>query len=119
MLNKKEKAVMKVIYFEASAKGGKCLISPLHILTSIPYKIDFKKEDMDAVMKVLALDDYFEVVETRKKEQPIYCITLHQKGHAFIREIINEKRAIRFKIVLTVCGVIGGFILSKILQAFG
>lgn len=116
MLAKKEKALMKVIYNEAVKNEGKCLIRPTDILKSIPYKLDFTRQDLAANLRGLALDDYYELIETEKKGEEIYCFTLHQNGYAFIREIQSEKRMIKFKIILTIAGSIGAFLLGRLLS---
>lgn len=117
MLNKKTKALMKVIYAKAIEKDGVCLVSQIDLLSGIPYRIEFKKEDLDPSIKSLSNEGYFEMIETQKRGEKYYCITLKQAGYDFSRQIAAEKRAINLKIILTVSGVIAAFILKKILEA--
>lgn len=116
MLNRKEKNVMKVVYYEAIKKEGTCLLKPIDILKRIPYKYEFSNDDLHTVIKELELDDYYDYVTTEKKGEEIYCFNLHQKGHAFYREILSEKRAVYRKIWFTLGGVVGAFILKWILE---
>lgn len=118
MLNKREKSVMKIIYYRAVMRSdGVGLLSPIEILRSIPYKYELASDDLNTIIKELALDDYFDYVVTEKKGEQIICFTLHQKGHAFYREILSEKRAVQRKVWFTIAGVIGGFILKEIITA--
>lgn len=116
MLSKREKQVMKVIYYEAIKKDGVCLMLPIDILKGINYKYEFTREQVEQIIRELALDDYFDYETADKKGDITYCFTLHQKGHAFYREILSEKRAVYRKIWFTVGGVIGAAILGKILE---
>ena len=59
MLNRKTKALMKVIYSKAIEKDGVCLVSQIDLLAGIPYKIEFKSEELDPAMKSLSNEGYF------------------------------------------------------------
>ncbi|MCI7402421.1 MAG: hypothetical protein MSH40_07090 [Christensenella sp.] len=117
MLNRKTKALMKVIYSKAIEKDGVCLVSQIDLLAGIPYKIEFKSEELDPAMKSLSNEGYFEMIETQKHGDKYYCITLKQAGYDFSRQIAAEKRAIYMKVILTVSGVIVAFLLKRILEA--
>lgn len=117
MLNKKEKAVMKAIYYKATENNGSCLLRPIEILTYISSTVDIGSDELLPIIKELELDNYFELVESSRKTESIWCFTLHQKGHGFYREILNEKRLIYFKITLSVAVTLGIFFLKLILDA--
>lgn len=117
MLSRKQKLLMKVIYSHAIQKEGVCLIRPIDLLKEIPLSSDFKREELESNLKALISEDFFEMIKTDKKGEEYYCITLHQNGYAFSRQIAAEKRAIKFKIILTVGGAILTFILGKILTS--
>lgn len=117
MLSKKEKAVMKAIYVESVKKNGTCLMRPIDILKNMTYKIEFPSEELTKIIKDLELDDYYEVIDTEKKGEKLYCFTLHQKGYAFSREILNEKRLIYWKIGVSVAVALGVFFFKLILDA--
>lgn len=118
MLSRKEKSVMKVIYYEAVKNDGTCLMRPIDILKGIPYTFEFSHESLMGVIDELELDDYYDYVESEKKGEKILVFNLHQKGHAFYREILSEKRVLYRKIYFTIGGVIASFILSLILKSF-
>ena len=94
-----------------------CIVTPLELLKEIPYKVEFNRDDLTPALNSLASEGYFEIIETEKKGNPMYCITLAQAGYEFSRQLASEKRAIKFKIVLTICGVIASFILTRIITA--
>ena len=71
--------------------------------------------ELESNLKALVTEDFFEMITTDKKGEEYYCFTLHQNGYAFSRQIAAEKRAIIFKLILTVCGAILSFTLVRIL----
>ena len=58
MLNKKESALMRVIYKKTTKNKGMCLIRPVDLMVGISYGIDFKAEDLEPTMKALVYDEY-------------------------------------------------------------
>ena len=116
MLNKRDKALMKVIYKRAIANADETFVArPIDLLNDIPYTSDFSCSELESTIEALSLDDYFEYKEVNDDGENAYKFVLHTKGHAFIREIESEQRAIKFKVVLSVAGVIGTFILGRVL----
>ena len=115
MLSRKEKLIMKAVYSKAVKTEGKCLMTPTELLTDISFKEDFRREDLEPCLKTLVLEDYFELIDTEKKGERVFCFTLHQNGYAFASQIESEKRAIKFKIVLTVAGAILSVTLVRVL----
>lgn len=116
MINRVQRAVMTAVYNKAADKNGTCLIRPIDLLQSIPYGVRFDREELPAYLRSLEIDDYFEVIETDKKGDKYYCFTLHQNGYAFIRQLKSEKRAVIFKIVLTVAGACLSFAIGALLK---
>ncbi len=117
MLNKKTKVLMKAVYENAITNNGVCLVSQLDLLEKISYTINFSRNDLEPSLKALMLEGYFEIIESEKKGEKYYCITLLQAGYDFSRQIAAEKRAIKFKIIMTVAGTIAAYILTQILAA--
>ena len=120
-LNKKEKALMRAIYLEAEKRDGLCLMTPIDILSQIPYDIDFKEAELESTLKILEMDDYLDKVNSDKKGSLVYCITLHKKGLAFKRREDLFRRNIYFKIGITIVfailsGIVG-FTIKSILGA--
>lgn len=119
MLNKKESALMRVIYKKTTKNKGMCLIRPVDLMTGISYSIDFKAEDLEPTMKALVYDEYIDLVESDKRGDFYYCITLLKKGFAFQRSEEQRLRARRSsiisKILLALLGSAVTIILTKVL----
>ena len=119
MLNKKESALMRVIYKKTTKNKGMCLIRPVDLMVGISYGIDFKAEDLEPTMKALVYDEYIDLVESDKKGDFYYCITLLKKGFAFQRSEEQRLRARRSsiisKILLALLGGAVTIILTRVL----
>ena len=119
MLNKKETALMRVIYKKTTKNKGMCLIRPVELMTGIPYEIDFRAEDLEPTMKALVYDEYIEIVESDKKGDFYYCVTLLKKGFAFRRSeeqrLRTRRSSIIFKILLALIGSAVTIVLTKVL----
>ena len=119
MLNKKESALMRVIYKKTTKNKGMCLIRPVDIMMGISYAIDFKEEDLEPTMKALVYDEYIDLVESDKKGDFYYCITLLKKGFAFQRSEEQRLRARRssiiFKVLLALIGSAVTIVLTRVL----
>ena len=120
MLNKLEKNIMLHIY-ERAVKRESVLIDPNSIIVSLLPKFRITKNELDKIIKNLALDNYIEVINTEDKSnnKTIYCICLMPKGEAFKREMIKEKKTNRYllarKILLTTLGVFLGLLLRSLI----
>lgn len=115
MLNKRESVIMEIIFNECGEKKS-CLIKQSDILKKISFAKDFSLDEVLQIIKTLEVDDYFDVIETEKDGEIVYCFNLHLKGEAFEREIEHKKRAINFKIAMTVLGAVGSVALTFILK---
>ena len=126
MLNKKESALMRVIYKQTTKNKGMCLIRPVDLMVGLPYSLEFKAEDLEPTMRALVYDEYIDIVESDKKGNFYYCITLLKKGFAFQRSEEQRLRARRssivWKVVLALIGAAVAIaakpILNLILNAF-
>ena len=119
MLNKKESALMRVIYKKTTKNKGMCLIRPVELMVGIPYDIEFRAEDLEPTIKALMYDEYIEIVESDKKGDFYYCITLLKKGFAFQRSeeqrLRTRRSSIIFKILLALIGSAVTIVLTRIL----
>jgi len=86
VLNRKEKALLNIVYKTAVNKNGQCLLTPLDILQKIPYKLEFTENDLDKVLNDLALDDYFTVDKAKHHGEIVYVLALKEKGLSYIRD---------------------------------
>jgi hypothetical protein len=118
MLEKKEDALMRAIFTFTTMKGGVGLIRPIDLLSMIPYNIEFKASDLEPILSVLEMDDYIDTVETDKKGEMFYCITLHKKGQAYKRSLELEKRNKRSKIIFKIAMTLLGIAITTIITKF-
>ena len=119
MLNKKESALMRVIYKKTTKNKGMCLIRPVDLMVGISYGIDFKAEDLEPTMKALVYDEYIDIVESDKKGDFYYCVTLLKKGFAFQRSEEQRIRARRSsiitKVLLALLGAAVTIVLTRVI----
>ena len=119
MLNKKETVIMREIYKRTTNNNGKCLVRPVDLMASIPYNVELTLEELPPILQNLAYDEYFDLVETEKKGEYYFCITLLHKGFAFQRaeeqRIRNRKNSIITKVGLTLLGVALAWLLRWII----
>ena len=115
MLNKQENEVMNAVYEMCDGKGN-CLVSPLEIMSILPEKKKYTPEKMDKILRSLELDDYFDIIESERKGEKTYVITLHANGEAYRRTRQQIKRSVAFKIGLSVAGAVITFVVGMILR---
>lgn len=102
MLNKKESALMRVIYKQTAKSKGMCLIRPVELMVDVPYHIEFKAGELEPTIQALVYDEYIDLIESDKKGNFYYCITLLKKGFAFQRSEEQRIRARRASIITKV-----------------
>ena len=90
---------MRVIYKQTTKNKGMCLIRPVDLMVGIPYSLEFKAEDLEPTIRALVYDEYIDIVESTKKGNFYYCITLLKKGFAFQRSEEQRLRARRSSII--------------------
>ena len=119
MLDKKETALMRVIYKKTTKNKGMCLIRPVELMVGIDYGIDFKAEDLEPTIKALVYDEYIDYVESDKKGDFYYCITLLKKGFAFQRSeeqrLRTRRSSIITKILLALLGGVVSILLTRVI----
>lgn len=115
VINKKEKALLDVVYKTAVNKNGQCLLTPLDILEKIPYKLEFTENDLDKVLNDLTLDNYFSVDKAKRHGEPIYVITLKEKGLSYIRDKKKARRKLYIRIITAILIAIMSYVIKLIL----
>lgn len=118
VLGRKEKALMNVIYKKASrSQSGQCLVTPLELLSKIPYAVDFKESDLEETLNQLTLDNYFELDRAHTSGgERMYCITLKENGISYLRDRRVSRRKLLIRIVTAILIAILGFIIKLILD---
>jgi len=119
ILDKKEKFLMNTIYAQASrSPNGQCLVAPLDLLTKIPYRVEFKENELDEVMNQLVLDKYFEYEKAKRGSGDTnYIITLKDNGISYIRDRKVARTKLIFRIILTVLLAVFSFSIKAIITA--
>ncbi len=123
-LNAKEKRVMRGV-LSFCKKTDSCLVTPETLLQKIANpdlafrkkkdKKEISREEMEKILRVLELDDYFELVPGLRRGETVYCINLHAKGTAFEREVQQERRAFWIKLGIKILLAVVGFVVGRIL----
>ncbi len=116
MLTKSESAVMEAVYTLCGSRQV-CLVSPWEILNLLPSKSKITEERLDKILNALQMDEYFEMISSDRKGEKMYVITLRPLGVAFKRSSVQNKRAIVYKIILSVGGAVLAFVAGAILRA--
>ncbi len=114
MLNRKEKIVMRFIYDECNNKES-CLLPFEKLFSFVNERKDIDEQELNKILTDLEYDDYFDVIYSERKGEKFICITMHNKGKGFLRELKQFKRTLYFKIALSLGGAVLAFILTKIL----
>ena len=113
MLNRQENEVMRAVYEMCDGKDS-CLVSPLEIVSILPER-KYTPEKVEEILRSLELDDYFDLIESDRKGERMFVITLHANGLAYKRTSQQMKRSIAFKIALSVAGAVVTFVVGRIL----
>jgi len=110
---------MDVVYKQASRSvNGQCVLSPLDMLSRIPYRVDFRESDLEETMNQLVLDNYFEYEKAKKSTGDImYIITLKENGISYQRDKMVSRRKLIFRIITTIIIAALSFSIKYILSA--
>jgi DNA-binding MarR family transcriptional regulator len=114
MLSKKERAVMNVIYEKCHSENN-CLITTQEIANELPKNRKLTEGAVENIVRSLELDDYFDIVFSERKGQPVLCVNLHAKGLSFKRELVQFRRTILTKLMLAVMSAATTFVIGRIL----
>lgn len=119
MLNRKEIAVMRVIYDVCSKNNDSGIVSDDFILESAPEKFKLTSAKIDTILNQLEYDGYFECTKSERKGETVNVITLKQKGKAFKRELIQRRRELInttvWRVVFAALGAVVALVVNRIL----
>ena len=121
MLNKVEHKIMNYIFTKCKGKKS-VLMEPKAILDEVAAggpKYELTSKQLEVAIKNLMLDGYIDVYHSDNKGKLNYVINLTQKGEAYQRELDDAKtkrlHSLGWKVILTVVGVVVGWILVRII----
>ena len=101
MLTKVEKQIMKFFYSRCFNKES-CLIKPDDIKLSLIPDYEISDMELDKAVNNLILDGYIDLIVSDNKGTPVYCVSLKNKGQAFLREMENTKKENRYLVVSSI-----------------
>ena len=115
MLSKRENEIMNAVYALCHEKGV-CLVSPAELLALLPLRKNYTEENLEELLRQLALDDYFELLFSERKGEKMYVLSLRTKGQAYKRCSIQQKRDVAVKMLLAVASAVVAFVVGLILR---
>ena len=115
MLNKTENKVMCVL-LQLGNKKTTFLITPLDLLNMVATK-GLTTTGLEKIINALVVDGFIDLIYSERHGEPVYCITLLEKGKSFRRNGEKIKRAILFKLIITVSFAFLSFLLGILLKA--
>ena len=114
-LNKKENEVMNAVY-ELSSGKERFLVSPYELNAVLPAKGKYDEAVLGRVLRSLALDGYFELVESERKGEPVYVIHMREAGLSYRRQDYQRKRSILFRFAVAAAGAVVPFLVGVVLR---
>ena len=115
MLSKRENEIMNAVYALCHEKGV-CLVSPAELLALLPLRKNYTEENLEELLRQLALDDYFELLFSERKGEKMYVLSLRTKGQAYKRCSMQQKRDVAVKMLLAVASAVVAFVVGLILK---
>lgn len=115
MLTSAEKRVMDTIYVQCKDKHS-TIISPTDI-TRLTDKYGVGLNRVEKTVKDLYMDGYFDMVYSDRRGETVYCITLTEKGKAYMRNAKVMKRNLIFKIGFSFALAVFSFLVGVVLKA--
>lgn len=118
MLNKKEVSVMQTIYNVCAKNNDSAIITEEYIIGNTPEKFKLDAVKLDAILKQLEYDGYFECTKSDKNGATVNVITLNRKGKAFKREMLQRRRELInqlvWRIIFAAVGAVAALAVNSI-----
>ena len=114
MLSKKQLQLLKIIK-DNSADNGACLLSSPILSELLSSRLKISPTEVDKIIISLAVKGYIDVINTIKRNEPYYCISLTNRGKNYQAEYLEDVKEVRFKLTLAVIGAVLSFLVGRIL----
>lgn len=114
-LNKKENEVMNAVY-ELSNGKERFLVSPYELAAALPARRKYDEALLERTLRSLALDGYFELVESDRKGEPVYVIHMREAGLSYRRQDYQRKRGVVFRWAVAAVGAVITFLVGILLK---
>lgn len=114
-LNRRENEVMNAVY---ALSGGKerFLVSPYELSSALPARGKYDEIILERTLNSLALDGYFEFVESDRKGEKMYVIHMRDAGLSFRRQDYQRKRGVFFRWTVAAVGAVITFLVGLLLR---
>ncbi len=115
-LNRREDEVMNAVF---TLSGGKerFLVSPYELSAVLPARGHFDEIALEKTLNSLALDGYFDFVETDRKGEKTYVVHMREAGMSYRRRDHQLKRGLVFRIFFAAFGAVITFLVGLLLKA--
>ena len=91
--------------FELSGGKERFLVSPCELTAVLPARGKYDEASLERTMNSLALDGYFEFVESDRKGEKTYVIHMREAGMSYRRQDYQRKRGLVFRIAVAALGL--------------
>ena len=115
MLNKRENEVMNAVYSMCHERGV-TLLAPTELLSALPSRKRYTEEQLDDILRELALDDYFELLSSERKGEKMYVIALRSNGYAYKRCSLQQRRGVAMKMLWASASAVVAFLVGLLLK---
>lgn len=114
-LNRRENEVMNAV-FTLSAGKERFLVSPYELSAVLPARGRYDEASLERTLNSLALDGYFDFVETDRKGEKTYVIHMRDAGRSYRRQDYQRKRSICFRWTVAALGAVITFLVGILLK---
>lgn len=114
-LNRRENEVMNAV-FELSGGKERFLVASYELGAVLPPKGKYDEAALGRILRSLALDGYFELVESERKGEPVYVIHMREAGLSYKRQDYQRKRSVCFRFTLAAAGAVVTFLVGLLLR---
>lgn len=115
-LNRRENEVMNAV-FELSGGKERFLLLPCELSAALPSKEKFDEATLNRLLRSLALDGYFDIIESERKGEPVFVIEMREAGLSYRRSNDQRKRSILFRFAIAALGAVVTFLVGLLLRA--
>ncbi|MBQ7164416.1 MAG: hypothetical protein IJR61_03715 [Clostridia bacterium] len=117
MLSKTERAVLNAVLIKCGERYN-CLASPTDLLCRLPPKSGVSEKRLSEILECLEYDGYISVILSDRHGQTVYCIELLARGKGYRRETSQSRRALAFRLFLSVLSAFLTFAVGRALYYF-
>ncbi len=114
-LNRRENEVMNAV-FELSGGKERFLVAPCELTAVLPAKGKYDEAVLERTLNSLALDGYFEFVESERRGEKTYVILMHEAGLSYRRRDYQRKRGVFFRFAVAALGAVITFVVGILLR---